>query len=64
MNDTVLLSWKDGKARQAILDFVKEATASGPDVVEPSDRIATFDYDGTLWCEKPTYVQAGFFLSG
>ncbi|HVM66711.1 MAG TPA: HAD family hydrolase [Acidimicrobiales bacterium] len=25
----------------------------------PADRIATFDNDGTLWCEKPQYVQAG-----
>ena len=30
--------------------------------MSPADRIATFDYDGTLWCEKPTYVQADFFL--
>ena len=27
-----------------------------------SDRVACFDNDGTLWCEKPTYVQFDFFL--
>jgi len=25
----------------------------GPDYVKPEDRIATFDYDGTLWAEQP-----------
>jgi phosphoserine phosphatase len=28
--------------------------------VPPGDRIATFDNDGTLWCESPMYVQAFF----
>jgi hypothetical protein len=28
--------------------------------VAPAERIATFDNDGTLWCEKPQYVQAEF----
>jgi phosphoglycolate phosphatase-like HAD superfamily hydrolase len=28
--------------------------------VPPEQRIATFDNDGTLWCEQPTYFQ-GFF---
>jgi hypothetical protein len=26
----------------------------------PPERIAAFDNDGTLWCEKPLYVQADF----
>ena len=30
--------------------------------VPPAERIATFDNDGTLWCEKPLYVQADFVL--
>ena len=25
-------------------------------------RVACFDNDGTLWCERPTYVQLDFFL--
>ena len=28
----------------------------------PSDRVATFDNDGTLWCEKPLYIQADFLF--
>ena len=26
------------------------------------DRVAYFDNDGTLWCERPSYVQLDFFL--
>ena len=25
-------------------------------------RVACFDNDGTLWCERPTYVQLDFFV--
>ena len=28
----------------------------------PAERIATFDNDGTLWCEHPMYVQLAFAL--
>ncbi len=55
-------SWNDGAAKQAILDFVTSATTDGPGFVPSADRIATFDNDGTLWCEKPMYVQADFVL--
>ena len=49
-----LTSWNDGAAKSAIIDFVtKVTTARGPDFVPPAERIATFDNDGTLWCEKP-----------
>jgi hypothetical protein len=37
-------------------------TAGGPDFVPVADRIATFDNDGTLWTEQPTYVQVAFAL--
>ena len=58
-----LESWNDGAARQAVLDFVAKVTTPGsPDFVPPEARIATFDNDGTLWCEKPLYVQADFVL--
>jgi hypothetical protein len=30
--------------------------------VHTSERIATFDNDGTLWCEQPMYVQLAFVL--
>jgi len=31
--------------------------------VPPADRVATFDNDGTLWCEKPDYVQLLFGIA-
>jgi FMN phosphatase YigB (HAD superfamily) len=34
----------------------------GPGFVPPADRIAAFDNDGTLWAEKPLYVQADFMF--
>jgi phosphoserine phosphatase len=58
-----LPSWNDGPAKQAILAFVKATTEkSSPKYVEPNDRIATFDQDGTLWTEHPLYGQAMFAL--
>src|SRR5271169_7004367 len=58
-----LPSWNDGPAKQAIVSFVKEVTdKSGSKYVEPEDRIATFDQDGTLWVEHPLYTQAMFAL--
>ena len=53
-----LASWNDGAVKQALLDFAARAEASVP----ASERIAVFDNDGTLWCEKPAYVQALFLL--
>jgi phosphoserine phosphatase len=56
-----LPSWTDGPAKRAILDFVtRVTTAGGPDFVRPEERIATFDNDGTLWCEQPLQVQVFF----
>lgn len=56
-----LASWNDGLAKGAILDFVAQVTtANSPTFVPPADRIATFDNDGTLWCEHSMYGQAFF----
>jgi hypothetical protein len=56
-----LPSWNDGPAKQAIIDFVTKVTTPGsPDFVPVPERIATFDNDGTLWCEQPLPVQAFF----
>jgi phosphoglycolate phosphatase-like HAD superfamily hydrolase len=61
---TPLPSWNDGPARAAIISFVKaETEPSGTNYVEPQDRIATFDQDGTLWAEHPMYAQAAFALA-
>lgn len=56
-----LPSWNDGAVKTSITDFVgRVTTRGGADFVPPGERIATFDNDGTLWCEQPEYVQ-GFF---
>jgi phosphoserine phosphatase len=56
-----LPSWTDGPAKEAIVEFVAKVTTPGsPDFVPVPERIATFDNDGTLWCEQPLPVQAYF----
>ena len=55
-----LTSWKDGPAKQAIVDFVTSATRDGPRFIPAADRIATFDNDGTLWVEQPMPPQFDF----
>ncbi len=58
-----LPSWNDGAAKKAIIEFVKETTTPGtPNVVQPAERIATFDQDGTLWVERPMYSQVMYCL--
>jgi hypothetical protein len=56
-----LPSWNDRPAKQAIIDFVARCTdETGPEFVRPTNRIATFDQDGTLWVEQPIYAQVIF----
>jgi hypothetical protein len=52
-----LPSWKNGNAKQAIIEFVK-ANKDLPD----EDKIAVFDQDGTLWVEHPIYSQLVYCL--
>jgi hypothetical protein len=55
--------WVDGPNRRAIEQFVARVTDPGSaDYVEPVDRIAVFDNDGTLWVEQPMYTQLRFAL--
>ncbi|WP_433257724.1 HAD family hydrolase [Streptosporangium sp. CA-135522] len=54
---TPLPSWRPGVTRDRLLAFLDAARS-----VPTSDRVAYFDNDGTLWCERPTYVQFEFFL--
>jgi len=57
----MLEGWNEGAAKSAIVDFVARTTkAGGPEYVPPAERIATFDNDGTLWCEQPVQVQVFF----
>ena len=58
----MLDTWTDGHTKSAIVDFVGRVTAQGPDFVEPEARVAVFANDGTLWCEKPMYIQLDFLL--
>jgi len=61
VTDNPLPSWRESAARTALLRFVAEVTrAGGPRHVPPAERIATFDNDGTLWCEQPLQVQVFF----
>jgi haloacid dehalogenase-like hydrolase len=54
---TDLPSWRDTATRQAIVDFVGAAAD-----VPAEERVAVFDNDGTLWCEKPMPIELGFIL--
>jgi phosphoglycolate phosphatase-like HAD superfamily hydrolase len=58
-----LPSWNEGAAKKAITDFIARVTTQGsPDFVPVELRIATFDNDGTLWCEQPVYFQVAFAM--
>src|SRR5881394_1339998 len=58
-----LPSWNDGATKKSITDFVAKVTKEGSsDFVPTEERIATFDNDGTLWCEKPMPIQLFFAL--
>jgi phosphoglycolate phosphatase-like HAD superfamily hydrolase len=54
----MLDNWNDGPAKTAVIDFVDRVVAE----VEPAARVAVFDNDGTLWCEKPMYIQLDFLI--
>jgi hypothetical protein len=56
-------SWNAGPAKKAILEFVSRVTKEGgPDYIDPPERIATFDNDGTLLIEQPNYTQIVFAI--
>jgi phosphoserine phosphatase len=56
-------SWRDGPAKQAIVDFVRRVCGElGSPEVPVEERVAVFDNDGTLWCEKPMPMQLDFIL--
>lgn len=53
-----LSSWNDTETIHTIRKFVESVTnPSSPGFIPPIERIATFDNDGTLWIEKPLYIQ-------
>src|SRR6059058_942775 len=58
-----LTSWRDGAAKRAIVDFVARVRGeNGSSEVPVEERLAVFDNDGTLWCEKPMPIQLDFIL--
>jgi phosphoserine phosphatase len=61
-SDEPLPSWSEGAAKRAVLEFVESVTRPGASYVPPAERIAVFDNDGTLWCEKPMPSQFDFIL--
>ena len=63
MTDDFLPSWRDGPAKRAIGDFVRRTCGEDGSVAVPvEERVAVFDNDGTLWCEKPMPIQLDFIL--
>jgi hypothetical protein len=62
-SDDPLPSWNEGPTKQQIVEFVRSVTQPGAATfVPPDQRVATFDNDGTLWIEKPTYIQVYFIV--
>src|SRR5215467_12831526 len=58
-----LPSWNDTASKRSIVEFVNRVTREGgTDFVPISERIATFDNDGTLWAEQPMYFKLAFAL--
>jgi hypothetical protein len=58
-----LSSWNEGTSKEQIIAFVQEVTdQTSSSFVEPDDRIAVFDNDGTLWSEQPYYFQLQFAI--
>ena len=58
-----LPSWNETPTKKAIVDFVTSVTTEGNTKFVPvEERIATFDNDGTLWCEQPLYFEVAYSL--
>jgi phosphoserine phosphatase len=58
-----LSGWREGAAKRQIVDFVgRVCGADGSEPVPVEERVAVFDNDGTLWCEKPLPIQLDFIL--
>lgn len=57
-----LPSWRESAALEAITSFVEATTREGGTFVPRESRVAVFDNDGTLWCEKPMPNELAFLL--
>ena len=56
-DETLSLWTEDSVAKRELIAFVEAVTTPGsPEFIEPAERIAVFDFDGTLFCETdPNY---------
>jgi len=62
-SDDPLSSWNQGQAKADIISFVEQTCGQGATKTVPvEERVAVFDNDGTLWCEKPMPRQLDFIL--
>src|SRR3954451_17901896 len=60
---TALSKGRDTPTRRAIVAFVDRVCGrDGSPPVPVEERLAVFDNDGTLWCEKPMPIQLDFIL--
>ncbi|WP_244929015.1 HAD family hydrolase [Nocardioides sp. W7] len=63
MTTAALSTWHEGPVKDAVVAYVDRVCTDGsPDWVAPEERVAVFDNDGTLWCEKPMPIQLDFVL--
>lgn len=58
MIDDPLPSWREGDVKATLLGLLDRVAD-----IDPLERVAVFDNDGTLWCEKPNYQQLDFFVA-
>ncbi len=62
MSETLSL-WNETPAKKAIINYVNIITnPESADFVPETERIAILDNDGTMWVEKPVYVQVFFVI--
>ena len=62
MSAEALLSWNEGLAKKAVIDFVATRLRREPVISYPLKNSSSFDNDGTLWSEKPMPIELGFIL--
>jgi haloacid dehalogenase-like hydrolase len=56
--ESALPSWMDTPAKKQIINFVTAVCDRASDkYVSKENRVAVFDVDGTLLCEKPEYIE-------
>lgn len=52
-----LPSWRPGETRERLIAYLDDLKS-----VPVAERVACFDNDGTLWTERPSYMQLDFFV--